>query len=76
MVFVLVFRLLFVSISLVAWLNVKGVGSGLSCDMFCDVFVALSLHAFSMSVFILFMFCAIDVMFLEFVVSLVSISWM
>ena len=42
MVFLFVFRLSFVSPSVVAWLKVKGVGSGLLCDMFCDVFVALS----------------------------------
>ena len=61
---------------MVSWLKVMGVGSGLSCDKFCDVFVALSLDVFSMSVFILLILCAIDVIILEFVVSLVSISWM
>ena len=62
--------------SSVRWLNVKGVWSGLSFDMFCDIFVALYLDVLSMSVFILFTLYAIDVIILEFVVSLVLMSWM
>ena len=61
---------------MIAWLNVRGVESGLSCDIFRDVFVALSLDVFSISVFMLLILCAIEVMFFVVAVSLVSISWM
>ena len=48
----------------------------LSCDMFCDIFVALSLDVLSISVFIFFTLCAVDVIIWEFDVSLVLMSWM
>ena len=77
LLFLFVFGLSFMlSPSMIAWLMVRGVESGLSCDIFRDVFVALSLDVFSISVFMLLILCAIEVMFFVVVVSLVSISWM
>ena len=61
---------------MLAWVMVRAVESGLSCDILRDAFVALSIDIFSINVLMSLTLCPVVEKFLVVFVNLVSISWM
>ena len=63
-------------LTILAWVIVRPVGSGLSSDILSDVSVALSIDIFSMKVLMSFTLFVVVEIFLLVVDNFVSISWM